>query len=140
MIATCMSCGTAFARASCRRIRSSSLSRIEIRAEDVLTVGTAAGLLLVLGAKSIRSIQLTQQNYWYFAFILLPVALLVLAASIRYTFRPVGVPAVQDVTAETGGILRDWSPFLVFLMLYESFGLNTWKAVSAVDKDALLLR
>ena len=73
-------------------------------------------------------------------FILLPVALLVLAASIRYAFRPVGVPAVQDVTAETGSIIRDWSPFLVFLMLYESFGLHTWQAVSAVDKDALLLR
>jgi membrane-associated phospholipid phosphatase len=116
------------------------LSRIEIRAEDVLTAGAAAGLLLVLGAKSIQSIQLTEQNYWDFAFILLPVALLVLAASIRYAFRPVGVPAVQDVTAETGSILRDWSPFLVFLMLYESFGLHTWQAVSAVDKDALLLR
>jgi membrane-associated phospholipid phosphatase len=116
------------------------LSRIDIRAEDVLTIGAAAGLLLVLGAKSIRSMDLTPQNYWDFAFILLPVALLVLAASIRYAFRPVGVPAVRDVTAETGSILRDWSPFLIFLMLYESFRLNTWKVVSAVDKDALLLR
>jgi membrane-associated phospholipid phosphatase len=116
------------------------LSRIEARAEDVLTLAAALGLLAVLGTKSLSKIQLSEANYWDFAFILLPVALLVLGASIRYAFRPVGAPGVQEVSARTGGIVRDWSPFLVFLMLYESFRLNTWNVVSKADKDPMLLR
>jgi membrane-associated phospholipid phosphatase len=115
------------------------LSRVSLRAEDVITVAAALALLLFLGAKSIGSISLSEQNYWDFAFILLPIAALVLAASIRYAFRPVGAPAIREVTAETGSIIRDWSPFLVFLMLYESFRVSTWNVVSPADKDAALL-
>jgi membrane-associated phospholipid phosphatase len=122
-----------------RPIRSSSLSRIEARAEDVLTVAATLGLLAVLGTKALTTIRLSESNYWDFAFILLPVALLVLGASIRYAFRPIGAPGVAEMSAETGSILRDWSPFLIFLMLYESFRLNTWSAVSVVDKDPMLL-
>ena len=114
--------------------------RTNVRAEDVLTVGAALGLLLFLGGKSIGTIHLSESNYWDFAFILLPIAILVLAASIRYAFRPIGEPAIREVTARTAIILRDWSPFLVFLILYESFVLNTWNAVAPVDKDATLLR
>jgi membrane-associated phospholipid phosphatase len=105
----------------------------------VITVAAALALLLFLGAKSIGRISLSEQNYWDFAFILLPIAALVLAASIRYAFRPVGAPAIREVTAETGSILRDWSPFLIFLMLYESFRVSTWSVVSPTDKDAALL-
>ena len=115
------------------------MSRVSLRAEDVITVAAALALLLFLGAKSIGSISLSEQNYWDFAFILLPIAALVLAASIRYAFRPVGAPAIREVTAETGSIIRDWSPFLVFLMLYESFRVSTWNVVSPADKDAALL-
>jgi len=115
------------------------LSRTELRAEDVLTVGAAVVLVLILGSKSIGSIGLSERNYWDFAFLMLPIAVLVLSASIRYAFRPVGAPAIREVSVETGNILRDWSPFLVFLMLYESFRLNTWKIIP-VDKDAMLLR
>lgn len=120
------------------------MSRINLgvsaRAEDVLTVGAALGLLLFLGGKSLRTIRLTEHNYWDFAFLLLPIAILVLAASIRYAFRPVGEPAIRELTARNAIILRDWSPFLVFLILYESFLLNTWNAVAPADNDALLLR
>ena len=116
------------------------MSRISVRAEDVITVAAALALFLFLGAKSIGRLHLSEQNYWDFAFILMPVAALVLAASIRYAFRPVGAPAIREVTAETGSIIRDWSPFLIFLMLYESFGVSTWAIVSPVDKDAALLR
>ena len=116
------------------------MSRVSARAEDVITVAAALALFLFLGAKSIGRIRLTEQNYWDFAFILLPVAVLVLAASIRYAFRPTGAPAIREVTSETGSILRDWSPFLVFLMLYESFRVTTWAVVWPADKDAMLLR
>jgi membrane-associated phospholipid phosphatase len=111
-----------------------------VRAEDVITVAAALALFLFLGAKSIGRIRLTEQNYWDFAFILLPIAVLVLAASIRYAFRPAGAPAIREVTAETGSIIRDWSPFLVFLMLYESFRVTTWAVVWPADRDAMLLR
>lgn len=116
------------------------MSRINLRAEDVLTVAAALGLLLFLGGKSLGTIELSEHNYWDFAFLLLPIAILVLAASIRYAFRPVGEPAFRELTARTAIILRDWSPFLVFLILYESFVLNTWSTAAPADKDALLLR
>src|SRR6266568_5130591 len=90
-----------------RRTRSSSLFRTNVRAEDVLTIGAALALLLFLGGKSIGTIQLTEQNYWDFAFLLLPIAILVLAASIRYALRPAGEPAIREVTARTAIILRD---------------------------------
>ena len=80
------------------------MSRIRVHAEDVITVAAALALFLSLAAKSIGHMRLSEQNYWDFAFILMPVAALVLAASIRYAFRPVGAPAIREVTAETGSI------------------------------------
>jgi membrane-associated phospholipid phosphatase len=106
----------------------------------VLTAGAALALLFFLGAKTVGTIHLNEGNYWDFAFLLLPIALLVLVASIRYAFRPVGAPAIREVTTQTGRILRDWSPFLIFLILYESFRLNTWSLAAPADKDAMLLR
>lgn len=114
--------------------------RVRLRVEDALCAATAIALVLVLGVKSVGAIQLSENNFWDFSFILLPVAVLVLAASIRYAFRPIGAPAIRDVTAQTGSILRDWSPFLAFLVLYEGFRLNTWNLVAPADKDPLLLR
>lgn len=116
------------------------MSRTDVRAEDVLTAGTALGLLLFLGGKSMGKIELTERNYWDFAFLLLPIAILVLAASIRYAFRPIGEPGIRQVSRQTGSVFRDWLPFLIFLMLYEGFRVNTWNVVSPVDKDAMLLR
>jgi membrane-associated phospholipid phosphatase len=116
------------------------LYRTDVRAEDVLTGAAAITLVLLIGTKALRTIQLTEANFWDMSFILLPVALLVFSAAVRYAFRPVGGMAIAEVSAATGHILRDWSPFLIFLMLYESFRLNTWSLVSPVDKDALLLR
>lgn len=115
------------------------MSRLKVRVEDALTAITAIALVVVLGGKSLGAIHLSENNFWDFSFILLPVAVLVLSASIRYAFRPIGAPAIRDVTAQTGSILRDWSPFLAFLVLYEGFRVNTWSVVSPVDKDALLL-
>lgn len=116
------------------------MSRIDVRAEDVLTVGAAAALSIILGVKSLGTFQLTEHHYWDFAFLLLPIALLVFQASVRYAFRPIGVPAFSTVSVETGHILRDWFPFLAFLMIYEAFRLRTWALVLPVDKDAMLLR
>lgn len=115
------------------------MSRISVRVEDVLTAATAIALVAILGAKAAGAVHLTEANRWDFAFLLLPVALLVLSASIRYAFRPVGESHIEEVSAETGHILRDWSPFLLFLMLYESFRVNTWTVVSPEGKDAMLL-
>src|SRR5207245_550180 len=45
-----------------------------------------------------------------FAVILLPVALLILVASVRYAFRPVGAPGISKLTSSTARVIRDWSP------------------------------
>jgi membrane-associated phospholipid phosphatase len=121
-------------------MRSSTLSRIELRVEDVLTVVTAAVMLLFLGVKSFGLLHLDEARYWDFAFILLPVALLIFRAAVRYAFRPIGSGGTGTLSAETGDVFRDWFPFLVFLLIYESFRTATWAIVAPVDKDALLLR
>src|SRR5260221_12066950 len=121
-------------------MRSSTLSRIEIRAEDVLTVIAAAAMLLFLGVKSFGTLHLDEQRYWDFAFIILPVALLIFRAAVRYAFRPIGSNGTHILSVETGSVIRDWFPFLVFMLLYESFWTATWAIVAPADKDAMLLR
>jgi hypothetical protein len=116
------------------------LSRIDLRVEDLLTVLVALIMLVFLGVKSFGSLHLGEQNYWDLAFILMPVALLVFRASVRYAFRPIDHDDIRGLTAETGSVFRDWLPFLVFLLVYESFRVATWAIVAPVDKDALLLR
>jgi len=115
------------------------LFRTNARAEDVLSVTAAIVLVMFLGVKA-AGFQLTEENYGDIAFILSPVALLIFVSSFRYAFRPLGTPAIREVTSRTGRILRDWSPFLFFSMLYESFQGATWQLFSPADKDPLLLR
>lgn len=114
--------------------------RIELRVEDVLTVIAAAAMLLFLGVKSFGTVHLDEQRYWDFAFIVLPVALLIFRAAVRYAFRPIGSHGAHTLSVETGSVFRDWFPFLVFMLIYESFWTATWAIVAPVDKDAMLLR
>jgi membrane-associated phospholipid phosphatase len=114
------------------------LSRIDLRVEDVLTVAVALVMLLFLGVKSFGTLHLGEQNFWDLSFILMPAALLVFAASVRYAFGPVG--DLRALSSETGSVFRDWSPFLIFLLIYESFRAATWAIVAPADKDPLLLR
>jgi membrane-associated phospholipid phosphatase len=116
------------------------LSRLDLRVEDVLTALTALVLLFVAGFRSFGRMKLDEGNYWDFAFILLPLALLVLREALAYAFRPIGSAKSVQVGGKAGRLVRDWLPFLLFLLLYETFRVNTWNYVSPVDCDALLLQ
>jgi membrane-associated phospholipid phosphatase len=114
------------------------LSRPEVRVEDVLAGATAVSLVAVAGGRSLGSIRLTEQNYWDFAFLLFPLALLVFLAAVRYAFRPMD-SASQRVGGQAGQVLRDWLPFCLFLMMYEAFRVSIWNLVAPVEADGALL-
>lgn len=113
----------------------------ELRAEDVLNVLAAFALAVFAGSvMRHRHLGIDEDSFWDIAYILIPVACLVFAASCRYAFRPLHGDGIANVSSEWWRILRDWSPFLFFSMLYSMFRLDIWGVIAPVDKDALLLR
>src|SRR5215471_1751465 len=110
-----------------------------LRVEDYLAGATTLLLFSFVGVRmAVASIRLDEEKYWEFSFIIAPVALLVLAASIRYAMgRQVG--GVSRTVLEIGGVLRDWFPFLVFLLTYEAFQARVWTTVDARSFDEALL-
>jgi membrane-associated phospholipid phosphatase len=106
----------------------------------VLSVIGVIGLVTYAGIRAIGRIDLTEENYWDFALIVFPVALLIFLAAVRYAFGPRGTSSIRSVWLETGTVIRDWLPFLIFLLMYESFRVRTWEAISPVDADPFLLK
>jgi membrane-associated phospholipid phosphatase len=87
---------------------------------------------------ALSSIRLDEEKYWEFNFIIAPVAILILAASVRYALgREVG--GIGKTVLELGGVLRDWFPFLLFLLTYEAFQSRVWTTVSSRRFDEELL-
>jgi len=89
--------------------------------------------------KSVGTLHLDEQRYWDFAFIILPVALLIFRRQCAMPSAPRQRRHAHPLV-ETGSVIRDWFPFLVFMLLYESFWTATWAIVAPADKDAMLLR
>ena len=116
------------------------MSRIDVRVEDILTLFTALLLTLVAGVRALGSMRIDEAQIWDIAFILCPVALLVVTAAVRYTFRPFDDTAAPRIGGNAMSVIRDWTPFLLFLTIYESFQAHVWAVVAPVDKDATLLR
>lgn len=106
----------------------------------MLSVVAAIGLVTCAGLRAFGRIDLTEENYWDLAFIVFPVALLIFLASLRYAFGRRGSSDIRSVWRKMGTVIRDWLPFLVFLLMYESFRVGTWSAVAPVDSDPLLLK
>jgi len=77
-------------------------------------------------------------NPWEACYILAPVAVLVFMASLRYAFGGES-PMIGSAFREIGSILRDWSPFLLFLLAYEAFQSGIWSVLLPGDRDAELL-
>lgn len=107
--------------------------------EDLLSAGFATALVLFAGGRSaLASLKLDEEKYWDFSFILAPAALLIFLASVRYAFAR-GDVAVARPAREIGGVLRDWLPFLLFLLAYETFQSRIWAILLPHDRDAQLL-
>jgi membrane-associated phospholipid phosphatase len=114
-------------------------SRTDVRVEDVMAAGLLLVLVVLIGVRGVATRLLTiDEGFWDMSFIAAPLALLVFGASFRYAFRREGQES-RPIRA-IAGFLRDWLPFLVFLVSYESFGLDSTTAVLGADRDAALLR
>jgi membrane-associated phospholipid phosphatase len=115
------------------------LSRIEIRAEDVLTVACALLLVSVIGAASaFEQVRLSEEDFWTISFILTPLSWLVFAASLRYAIGREAAGLTKTL-GTIGTVLRDWIPFPFFLVIYQTFRSNIWSILLTRDRDYELL-
>ncbi|HEV8658337.1 MAG TPA: phosphatase PAP2 family protein [Thermoanaerobaculia bacterium] len=106
----------------------------------MLSVISVFGLVTYAGFRALGRIDLSEENYWDFSLIVFPAALLIFLAALHYAFAPRGESSIRSVWVETGTVIRDWLPFLIFLLTYESFRVRTWGAISPVDADPFLLK
>ncbi|MCG3192114.1 MAG: hypothetical protein DIJKHBIC_01348 [Thermoanaerobaculia bacterium] len=116
-----------------------SFTRIEVRAEDVLAFVAAAGLAMIAGGGAfISKLTLSEDQMWELSFILAPAAVLTFVASVRYSFGR-KADGTRGGAGEVFRVLRDWLPFLLFLLIYSAFRQTLWSSVLGPDKDSLLL-
>jgi len=116
------------------------LSRtIDVRVEDILACAFTAALAAFAATRSAPTLLgLDETRWWDFSFILAPVSILVFASAVRFAWG--GDTADRSSTlASIGAMIRDWLPFLVFLLTYESFSTGIWKLILVVDRDTQLL-
>lgn len=124
-----------------RRRESSTLSRkIDVRVEDVLACAFAAALAAFVAIRSAPlDLGLDEKRDLDLSFILAPVSILVLANAVHFAWG--GDAADRPSTlASVGGTIRDWLPFLVFSLAYETFRTGIWRLILVEDRDAGLLR
>ena len=114
--------------------------RTSVRVEDVASIGLTVSLVAFAGIRSALSdLRLDESNWWDLSFILTPVSVLVFFAACRYAWRgdEAGSPSVFN---SVGTTIRDWLPFLIFSLTYETFRSRIWSLVLVRDRDAELLR
>lgn len=118
-----------------------SSNRNRLRVEDVLTLAIVAAMLLFARSRAaLAHASLDESRFWELSFILLPASVLVFITSAAYAFgdprsKPLA-PAIDRIVT----IARDWLPFALFLLVYESFRSHIWAAILGPDRDAHLLQ
>jgi len=115
-------------------------SRIDVRVEDLLAGTFAAALAAFVAIRSSSSdLRLDEASWWDFSFILAPVSILVFANAVRFAWAGDATGRPSTVAA-VGKTIRDWLPFLVFSLAYESFHTGIWELIRVQDRDAGLLQ
>ena len=110
--------------------------KANLRIEDLLSGALAVLLLSYAGVRSLLAgLAIDEEHYWEFALILLPATGLVFAVSLRYALRG----NAEHAPAQVARIARDWFPFLLFMMVYETFQSRIWSVLSPHDRDDALL-
>jgi hypothetical protein len=119
---------------------SSSTASAELRVEDVV----AGAFLLAFGAwilirRASMAAFLDEEDFWAMSFLFAPLAILVFLSALRYAAGRDGTgPAA--VLRDTIGVVRDFLPFVVFSVAYETFRFQTVGSILGRDRDAELLR
>jgi hypothetical protein len=110
-----------------------------IRVEDLLAGSFGVALAAFAGAGAVlRGVHLDEDTFWELNFILAPLAILIFATSMRYVLTG-GNPVLGRTMTEVGTAIRDWLPFLFFLMFYGAFHAQIWVLLNPADRDAALL-
>jgi membrane-associated phospholipid phosphatase len=114
--------------------------KIDLRVEDLLACTFAAALAVFVAIRSApAALGLDETHWWDLSFILAPVSILVFANAVQFAWG--GDAADRPSTlASVGTTIRDWLPFLVFSLAYETFRTGIWKLILVEDLDAGLLR
>lgn len=119
---------------------SSSRESAEIRVEDAVAalflLGFGGWILLRGGS---APLQLDEEGFWDISFLVAPLAILVFLGAFRYALGKNGTGLVA-VLADSAGVVRDFLPFLVFSVAYESFRTQLVGSLLGPDRDADLLR
>lgn len=113
--------------------------RTSLRVEDVASIGLTVSLVAFAGFRSaLSNLRLDESNWWDLSFILAPVSVLVFFAACRYAWSgdEAGSPSVF---LSVGTTLRDWLPFLIFSLTYETFRSRIWSVLLVRDCDEALL-
>ena len=89
-------------------------------------------------ARTLLGVRLGEANAWDFAFIVAPLTILIFLTALRYAIW--GGTPVTGPLLKVGRMLRDWLPFLMFLLIYEAFQTQLLLELAGPDRDAALLR
>jgi membrane-associated phospholipid phosphatase len=109
------------------------------RVEDVLAASFALALVAYGGVRAvIEGIRLDEGEFWDFNFIVAPVSLLIFIAAVRYAIGG-GGSLLQSTVRDVLDVVRDWLPFLLFLLFYEAFRGHIWTVLHTEDRDPALL-
>ncbi len=115
-------------------------SSLEIRVEDVLCVLVAAVLIGYIGlSTSSRLLFGGGEHLWAVSFIALPMSVIIFIASLRYAAQSEEGSSIGRWMADVAGVVRDWLPFLLFLLFYATFTWAIWTAIQPRTFDADLL-
>src|ERR1700686_1676890 len=101
--------------------------RTSLRVEDLLAVVMLAVFLGYTGLARIRGLLMEGGgDTWTVSFIALPMSIIIFLASLRYALGRDGT-TFSRWAVEVTEVVRDWLPFLLFLLFYATFHLRLFE-------------
>lgn len=110
-----------------------------LRVEDVLAALVAVLLFSYIGlARAAGALPRAGGDTWTVSLIALPMSIIVFLVSLRYALGSDGT-SFSRWFAEVTEIIRDWLPFLLFLLFYATFHSTLWETIQPATADSQLL-
>ena len=109
-----------------------------VRVEDVLAGTLMVVFLLYIGVAQLQGILQAGGNTWTVSFIALPMSVIIFLVSLRYALGEDGTSFTRWAT-QVAEIIRDWLPFLLFLLLYGTFHIRIFATIHPATADRALL-
>jgi membrane-associated phospholipid phosphatase len=117
---------------------SSNRSAAQLRAEDLLTLSAIGGLLLFArGRAALMHARIDDMAWWELSFVVFPATLLVFILALRYAFG--NLLTLNTTLRRAATVIRDWMPFALFIVIYETFRSKIWLVILPHDRDSELL-